>query len=264
MAVYSYITFDGTTLPTDDISQDLGTDDSLLQLVDLPNAPPYDAGGDEVATALPRIVQAHCRIVGASASDVQTTWDGLRAKRGVRGTLTLGLAGGGTRTREARLKQISAMRYGGHPIEQPVNLVFQLLGECWQGADHDDEITLGVGIVSANITNAGNIVCRDVTVTVTAQTSAITALVIENRTAGHISKIQYTGSIAAGESLVIDCAQWTVENDGTGDYEHLSRRSGHAVTEWLRLAPGVNTIYVTRTGGGATSTCKLEFHDAYA
>lgn len=96
----------------------------------------------------------------------------------------------------------------------------------------------------------------------TAQTSTITSLAIK-RKIGAITyeHLVYIGSIAAGESLVIDCGEQSAKNDGVGDSAHFSRGADHKYDGWMQLEPGDNTVEVTRTGGGATSSISFSFYD---
>jgi len=55
----------------------------------------------------------------------------------------------------------------------------------------------------------------------------------------------YTGTLAAGKSLVIDGTDLTVENDGTNDLAHFTG-------DFPRIFPGANTITYTDSEGSRT------------
>lgn len=263
MALYAYTLFDGLTLPLAMIDEDVGSDDSDEQMVEVPGRLPFDALGAAQAPGLPRVVTAQFTATGADLAALQTTLDDLRAKRGVKGTLTLALSGGGTRTQTARLLRVDMQRGMGPERAQEVELTFRMYGDCWRGVHQNRLVTLSSTPISAGIPNDGNEVCRAVTITVTAAGSAISAVKIENLKAGHVSSITYSANIAAGASLVIDCAACSVKNAGASDYAHLALDAAHTITEWLRLAPGSNTVRITRTGGGTDSTCTLDYYDTW-
>jgi hypothetical protein len=152
----------------------------------------------------------------------------------------------------------------GSPSWAEIELLFEADPEPWSGTTGYTVVTLSGAVKTATITNDGNAVVREITVTVHPATSAITTITLENLTTGHVSKIKYTGTVAATQALVIDCAARSVENNSTSAYTGISLLAGHAVTEWLRLAPGSNSIRITTTGGAATSTVGFAFKDGYA
>lgn len=54
--------------------------------------------------------------------------------------------------------------------------------------------------------------------------------------------VQYTGTVASGKTLVIDCENFTATYDGSDGTANITH--GGAVA-WLRLLPGSNTVTVT-------------------
>ncbi len=262
-----WITQFGTTaLPARLQTQDVGAGPAYSGLVQLPGGGAYDALGAERSKRKAHTIKVSGAVLGDTAADLNAATAALNALIGERGALYRTPDGGTANSQwlTARLVDVQCVRDIRMRTHAELTLLFEVQGAVWHGAANNDTITLSSGTVSAEINNAGNEVCRHIIITVTAQTSAITALTIENLETGHVSNIKYSGTIAAGKSLIINTGTWGVVNDGTADYAHLTRESGHTTPEWLRLMPGDNTIRVTRTGGGATSTCLLSFYDEYA
>ena len=141
---------------------------------------------------------------------------------------------------------------------------FELDAEPWSGTAGSTSVTLAASPQMATIGNDGNAVVRTITVNVHPTTSAITAITLENLTTGHVTKIKYAGTIAATQSLSLECETKSVENNGVDDYANLSLEGAHTISDWIRLAPGDNTIRITRTGGGVKSTVGLIFYEGYA
>lgn len=120
--------------------------------------------------------------------------------------------------------------------------------------------TLTTSPQTVTVPNNGNLPVDDAVLTVTAGDAAITALTI----ACGAAKWAYAGTIAAGDSLVVDAGAWSVKNDGTDAFDDFSFDAAHALDGLFRLAVGNNSVVVTRTGGGTGSTINFEFAELYA
>jgi hypothetical protein len=112
-----------------------------------------------------------------------------------------------------------------------------------------------VGIFLAH--NAGDMPVYDGVLTITAS-STITTLTIAT---DHGVDLRWTGSLAAGAALVLDCGAQTILNAGANAYTGLSIGTGHTVAGWLPLDVGDNII--TITGDGA-ATVVLTWYDQFA
>lgn len=76
---------------------------------------------------------------------------------------------------------------------------------------------------------------------------------LTNSTAGWY--VQYTGTVASGKQLVIDCANFTMVNDGT---DVLNSFSG----EFVYLDVGNNVMALTYSGANPTE-CKMEYYQRF-
>jgi len=237
---YKVKTFAGVTLPTYNPSYDLPTDRVSIEPV-VTTGGVYDPLGSQDARALGGTVLMQAEIVSASATALQTAIDALRAIRGVRGSLVIEMADASERTRTARCEEVRIeRRFVGADhmhLYQPVALTFRLYGAGWNGTSNTDTTVIDSSPKNATVNNGGNVDQSDVTITVTAGSAAITALQIQNTTTGYLCDLEYDSTIAAGESLVIDCGELSVENNGADDYANFSLGSAHAVDDWMRLAP---------------------------
>ncbi|MCK9357716.1 MAG: phage tail family protein [Dehalococcoidia bacterium] len=224
----------------------------------------YDARGDD--TALPPAEEITVRGDWVAASDaaMQTKLAALRALRGEKSKLWRTTAAGTSHWRWARCLEVDSDLEPGSPSMATIKLAFELDAEPWYGTSVYNSIVLGTSPVLATIANAGNAIARGITVTVHPATTPITAIHLENLTTGNVSKIKYAGTIAATQALVIDCSAKSVMNNGTGSYVNLTLESAHTIAEWLRLAPGDNSIRITATGGAVTSTIGVLFYEAHA
>lgn len=224
----------------------------------------YDPLGDEDALPPVEEITVEGEWVAASDAAMQTKLAALRGLRGTKSKIWRTTSAGTSHWREARCLEVDSDLTPGSPRLAKIALAFELEPTPWYGTKVYKSIVLGTSPVASTITNPGNAVARDITVTVHPQSSAITAFHLENLRTGHVSKIKYAGTVAAKHALEINCGEKSVENNGSDDYANLSLESGHTITEWLRLAPGANSIRITCTGGGATSTIGVSFYEAHA
>lgn len=200
---------------------------------------------------------------GDDLADMQSKMATFRALRGVKSKLWRTTTST-SQWRRARCLSVESDLGIGSAQTATIRLQFELDAEPWHGTSGYASVALAASPQLATIANDGNAIVRDITVTVHPATTAITAIHFENLTTGHISKIKYGGAIATTQTLVIDCGAKSAKKQGVNDYNNFSLEATHTISEWLRLAPGNNSIRITRTGGAATSTVGLMFYDGYA
>ena len=263
----SWITrFGSRDMPGNRQSHDVGLPAIAQQAVSLPFGAYDPLGGGAGQGKVPYTISVNTMLVHNTPAELHTALAAWRALCYTRATLYR-TPDGGTANSEsitARLIGIDAPRDIENLRHLAITLRFEVTSSVWDGAAHSETITLDASPKSAEIDNDGNGIVRDVTITVTAMGAPITAITIENLETGHVSKIKYAGTIAVGQSLVIDCAAMTIRNNGVNAYTTaFTLEAGHSIREWLRLMPGANTIRVTRTGGDNASTCVLTYADAW-
>lgn len=262
---YRITRFASTDLPARREMQDAITGRVQSSLVRLPGGKVFDAHGTETAIGEGYPVKVGGAVHAATPAALKTAVYALRALKGVQDKLYRTPDGGSANSEwvEARCDNVESIRDWRNRLWENVVFYFTVLDDVWSGAAGETNITLDASPKSGEVTNSGNAVVRDLTITIAAEGTAITQVDIENLETGHVSKIRYSGSITAGQSLVIDCGALSVKNNAVDDWDNLSIEAAHEIDEWLRLMPGNNTIRVTRTGGGATSVATLNWRHGY-
>ena len=111
------------------------------------------------------------------------------------------------------------------------------------------------------VTNGGNTYTDEVLLTLEAGAPPVTGLTI---TCG-ACQLVWSGTVAAGKSLVIDCEplRRSVLNDGTPAYADFDPGARQAADGWMRLVSGANSMVVSRTGGGTDTYLTIAFSDAW-
>jgi hypothetical protein len=242
----------------------------------------FDAAGSDVAPLeLPYTLTYTGLVVHATnTTQIRIGLDALRARRGARDRLWLHTTDGYDRWVWARLLNVSPeMRVTDRATVQFV-LTFAVQSR-WYGHAHGGIWNLDAGYLFDNglwldmtdesftldgspfytITNNGNVAVDDCGITVTAGSADITALSIGIT---DICGFTYTGTISGGQSLIIDCSNKTVLNNGSEAWQGFALTAGHVIEPWLRLAPGANQVIVAVTGGSTDSVGQLTFSDAWA
>lgn len=275
MSSYQIYQFDGVTLPLYDQTQDLSTgavETSLIQTVGgafdwagsrrrLPlRAAPTISGqyaaevdGDRLVESAgnPIIESAGVYVVAHSAhADLRAQVDALKSKVGVRGLLVRRRFDNEsvTQVRTARLLEV---REKGETEERGVraalDCIFEMAGAGWRSTAQSS-VSL---INNALVESAGTLPVRNATLTVTASTT-ITRIDVACDAQG--VAWSWTGSLAAGTTLVVDAEALTVRAAGADAYSGFALGSGHTADGWLYLAPGPNVVMVSVTGAASAIT----------
>lgn len=277
-------------------------DDIVLPLIqpitEMPTAPAqsgavdtlgtgYDAFGADTAPAtFPYPLQYRVLIIGTTAAAYMATVNALRAMARKRAYVYRTGQDGLVQRAQARLDGVTAT----DSVEtfNAVELSFNfLIWSHWENNDppvwvlDDGEYfdsglffdgtggtptTLTASPQTVTITVGGNVAIDDAIITITAGDAAITSVTVA--CAALLWTWTWTGTagatIAATKSLVVDAGAWSVKDDGADAYRDFAFNSSHALEGMALLAPGANSIVVTRTGGGTGSTIGFAFADRWA
>lgn len=205
----------------------------------------------------------------------------LRGMRGKVANLLRELEDGTTQWCEAKCVRVPAEGAAGQALTQEVEIEFEIRSP-WYGALHgaawylgQSGIFLGDGHVLGHVesheltasptvitlTNAGEGQVRAVRITVFAGDGTMTAL----RLACGDCEWDFTETIAAVKSLIVDTGAWTVQNDGVDAWNGLQVTANHTRGEWLLLEPGANVVTVTFTSNASAvkPRIRFDFSDAH-
>lgn len=262
---YRLTQFGSADLPTWEPEHGLGAASNVL-VMPLPGGGVFDVAGAEIAPSAPRLIT--CRGVYVD-TEVDAAYTAIMRQLGRRDQLK--------RKRDndsseewcyARLQEVRADRTAEFPTTLPVELDFAMISPCWYGIDKSADYTLDAVPKIVTLTNGGNARVANAVVTVTAHGSAITqvkvtALKLQDLQWITLSEFQWDGTLAAGNSLIIDCGALTVTNNGLNAYKGFRLTANHKQDDWLRIEPGENTVRISRTGGDNQSTAHIAYCEGW-
>jgi len=191
-------------------------------------------------------------------------WAYLRRLRGHEVQLYREMDDGSEQWAYARLMQVESQRTPHHVQHLDVMLHFKMLS-LWHGIYHDDTITLANAQTNVFLTSTGDAVVTDITLTVTAGATPITKVAFRNWNIEDVSEIEWSGSLQ-NEALTIYCGDPRQQRrilEGTADaYSGFAFGDEHNHDDWLRFRT-VNQLRITRTGGSATDTCRVQWYELW-
>lgn len=259
-----------------------GSAPSRVATVTLADGRVWDAiGAERAAAALPYTLNYEGVALEDDAATLQTTLAVLFGLRGKRAKLYRRSLGDDTiHWAWARLTRVP-MASG--PIGQlthiPVSFQFEVLSTwrghlytSWEfdaGYEFDDGLyfddvdyleTMVSDPHTITVTNDGNGICYDAVITITAGAANITALTISTANG---TDIDWTGTLTAGNALVIDCGAKSIKNNGVNAYSGFAYGGSHTANGWLELLPGDTAITIDRTGGSTDSTVRVLFREVW-
>lgn len=277
---YFYERFGSITLPTYNREASLAPVAPDLRIV-ATAAGAFDADGSgRSAQQFPHSLTVEAIVSETTVGAQRTALDALRAAVGTRAYLYRRADDDSSVQRaQCRLASMTQERsYEQRRAYQPVRLQFQQL-EAWQGAAtawtlDDGEVlddgldfdasayyaSLSASPASQVIANGGNLPVLDAVLTVTAGSAALSNPIF---TATGVD-LRWTGTIPAGDALVIDCGAASVLLAGADAYSGLGFGAGHAVEQWLRLEPGNTTLTLTVSGTLTGASWSVDFRARWA
>lgn len=275
----------------------LGTGRALTSWQQLPDGTFFDNyHGVERRPQGIRPVTKEGVLYAETAAEIESTIDYLRAHIGVMEKLTVQMRSGDLRWQWAVLKEVDSPAPSGRPTSVPLQLTWETAAQQWFGLVNgdgwsvgDDTFLLGDGTAELgqqsftytingngsnrffSLTHNGNIPATNLLVTVTAGSTNLSQVTIESVAASAATGVDwivtYLGTVAAGDSLVIDCGAQNITNDGNDAYSGLT----WVAPGWLRLeanrdgTPRTNSMRVFVVGNtNLDATVSFEWYDHYA
>ena len=262
--MWTYTSFAGVNLPTNAPSHDISAGPAASRMVSIAGGAQWDALGANEAIRGPKTATCRCMIVAASTAAADAIYDDWEALCLTRGTLVR-TRGDGSTTQwcTARLVSVQANRTAQTQRHLPVTLDFQIVSGCWYGASLQtttkNNCANGVNNLPT-ISYGGNKNQRNVTITITATGNSITNTTVQNLTTGHTWG--FSGTIPAGQSLVVNCGAKSVLLNGANAYASFVKPTTKA--DWFMLSPGNNSVRVTlTTAGGVAHVASVAYYEAF-
>lgn len=181
--------------------------------------------------------------------------DALRSRIGVRGTIWRRRWQDTTVTQWKTARLLSINELGNTRLRTylaELDCQFETAHAAWRSsaASTVSGNLVSGGPLGLNVTSDGNAPVTDPVITITASGS-ITSIQIVCVAAG--VDLTWTGTLSAGQSLVIDCGAPSVLKAGANAYSGLTLGAGHTARGWLPLAAGINVLTVYANGTGTAS-----------
>lgn len=277
--------FGSVALPAGAPRHTAGTANSQQQIINVVGGGVFDVlGSEQAAPALPFDLRYECKAFDrSSAAALRSTLDELRGCRGAQAKLWReGLDDGTRQWATARLVEVgydTEARHS-HGLFQPLVMVFTVQS-LWRGVQHGAPWSVNAGQMlngglylnmgdrhvlttspkTITLRNDGTARTDDVVFTLEAGAVPVTGLIL----ACGDCELLWSGTVAVGTSLVIDCSplRRSVRNNGVAAYGSLHLGAGHKSEAWMRLARGANSLVVTRTGGSAATYLTVGWYDAW-
>ena len=259
--------FDSLTIDNRGGSDTLSAGEVSSSLLRLPGDNAFDWRGADRGYRIGQRLPAQGYLVAASEAALLTDYNAWQARIGERATLSRIDHLGNVQTITARLMKAPVSREPHQILHLPLDLEFELVEPYWRGTLNTVTTVLDVSPKNFNITNAGNHPVRNVLIGIKAKSVAITWLALLLRPHGAPAWetwINFDGTIGATKELWIVTSQLSVLNDGANAYKDFQLNSQHQHDDWVVLAPGVNNVSLTRTGGAADSELLIQWRDGWA
>jgi hypothetical protein len=115
-----------------------------------------------------------------------------------------------------------------------------------------------------NATTGDGATQTNVVITITAGNAAMTNFHLYDDYSEGVVDWDFTGTIAATESVVIDTGGFSVLNDGVNAYNSLVLDPvNHTSAYWMEMLAGTHPLRVEWTGGGTGATVNFNYYEAY-
>lgn len=234
-------------------------------LITLPGGYVYDPIGFNVAVRSSIDLSAKIMLLPApmGPSSIKTQLDQWLALQGSRGTLILQGDDATTKSASARLVSVDAIKGYNNRSQQPIELTWTVTGLPWAGNLNTYNIvqtTSGIGVVTF-ILNNGNVTVTNPVFSITAVTGPITRFSFAEFLSPGSGGV-WTGVVAVGTTLTIDCGSRTVLNNGVDAYSGFVGPT--SFENWLTVHGIAIRAVTNATYTGTPPTTTITYNDAWA
>lgn len=279
---YSITHFGKRSLPSLNGSTPIGAGGSRLSFQLLATGASVRLTEKGKAAPAEHIIRVRATLVADTLEEWEAATRALNALRGTEDRLWRRWLGSGTREWcHAELTDVQCVHEHNEKLEATYELTFYRKSASWFGKYHGAPVALSNGQVLGDddplgviaelhaldaspkvftVTNGDHTytTVHNAIVTIKAGDADFTFV----KVACGAAEWQYTGTIPAGQSLVVDVAEDTVELNGADAYANFAITVNHKLAPLLALLPGANQVTVTFTGGGAGATILVAFYEA--
>lgn len=285
--MYRLIQFGTTTLEYYNQVDSVGSGEAPAQYQALPEGGALDLFGSQQKH--PGVVEytKSLRLSAATPTALTSLYFGLLQLRGKRDLLYRKTVGSNlTHWKYARLVQVNAVRdYDQAKFRriQDVDLRFEAQDVFWNGTAVgwrldtgyflDDGLSFDSGhteslatspetftLTLGSASDAGRAPTRAIVMTINPGNAPMSNITIA-RTGGE--SILFSGSLAAGELLVIDTGSMQVTKSGVDAYSSMTFSPTADLATWFSLLPGDNAMSVSWTGGGTGAEIDFVYAEAW-
>jgi len=259
---YRLVQFGSTLLPDYNEEFDIGRAVTKKAALDIPTGGALDLFGGERIQPGARTLTNTCTLHSTTESGLMNAYQTLATLVGTRAKLyRKRISDGSWFWAWARFDKLTATRkYSGGSSRyfQDVSLTFTVFTPAWysmdeeeywisaEAGDEDDLTTCGVEgdyVMLTLVLGGDNLPQPNVVFEILA-TSMFTHVEVVNTTNGYIWL--YDGTVHIGETLVVDCGEMSVLNNGVDDYAHFYPPSDRE--RWFELQPNNNRVSIAVDG----------------
>lgn len=197
-------------------------------------------------------------IYGSSAANMATDVDGLLALHNTTQTVTrTRTSGGSTQTATCRILVDWDAATREHTLFVPFTVrMVPVARTQFFGTTRNYSAESKTTGYAESLTNSGNDQNYDAIITLSVASGTVTDPTFTIGSA----EMKYTGTLSG--ALTITCGALTATVGGSSVLDDWAPTSNHAVTEWLPIPTGSNSLTLTFTGGGAANMT-VAYKDAY-
>jgi hypothetical protein len=258
---YLLVQFGSTLLPDYNEEFDIGRAVTKKAALDIPTGGALDLFGGARIQPGARALTKTCTMHSTTETGLMNAYETLMALVGTRAKLYRErIADGSWFWTWARFDKLAATRKysgGSSRFFQDVSLTFTIFTPAWysmseeqywisaEAGEENDLTTCGVegdyGMLTLVL--GGNLSQPNVVFEILA-TSLFIHVEVVNTTNGYIWS--YDGTVHIGETLVVDCGEMSVLNNGVDDYAHFAPPSDRE--RWFELQVGNNRVSIAVDG----------------